>query len=480
MRLSILAPRHCLLLCAVVVAQALAASTVLAGTSGERAQLLAVYRQAQLHDAELRAARADYAARQEAVPQARANLLPALSSSATFESSHLSRDEPELARTRSQTTLQANLKQPLVNLAFWYDLAAAHASVAQAALELSDKEQALVLKTAEAYFETLRATDEQAASQAEEIALKQQLDQAQARLKSGLSSITDVLDAQSAHDNAQANSKLAERKVEDAFELLTRLTNARYLSIEGIQHQMPVAAPVPADAQSWVDAAARQNLALLASNFAVQAAQERISQQRAGHAPTLDAVASYRRGDNDSFGYSNPSDFGRDGYRSPVAQGSIGLEVTLPLYSGGRVSSRVRESYDRLVESEEVREGRRREVVFNTRNFYRAVNSDIEQISARRQTILSSQGSLRASKAGADLGTRNTVDVLNAQRQLYRSVRDYNNARYDYILNTLRLQQVAGTLSERDLILLSGYLKTDYQPSRDFLPPELRAREHSG
>ncbi len=123
-----------------------------------------------------------------------------------------------------------------------------------------------------------------------------------------------------------------------------------------------------------------------------------------------------------------------------------------------------------MTQSEELRESQRREVVLDTRNYLRAVNSDIQQIKARRQTILSSQKSLKASKVGADIGTRNTVDVLNAQRQLFKSVRDYNDARYDYILNNLRLKQAAGTLSADDLQQLAEYLKADYQPQRDFLP----------
>lgn len=448
-------------------------SFALAAPMQDRAELMAVYRQAVLHNSDLAAARADYAARQELVPQARANLLPVISTGATFESTRLTRDEPELARARSGTTVQANLKQPLVNAAFWYELKAAKASIVQAALELSAKEQELILKTAEAYFETLRATDDRAASEAEETALKQQMDQAQARLKGGLSSITDVLDAQSAYDNAQANRQLAQRKVDDAFEQLVHLTNKEYASIEGMQHQLPVLAPIPDDTKSWVDAAVQQNLMLLASNYAVEAAEESLSQRQSGHAPTLDAVASYRKGDNDSFGYSNPSDFGQDGYRSYVSQSSVALEVTIPLYSGGRVSSQAHEAYQRLTQSEELRESQRREVVLDTRSYFRAVSSDIQQIKARKQTILSSQRSLRASKVGADVGTRNTVDVLNAQRQLFNAVRDYNNARYDYILNNLRLKQAAGILSANDLQKLAEYLKTDYEPQRDFLPPEL-------
>ncbi|MGK3118986.1 TolC family outer membrane protein [Pseudomonas corrugata] len=448
-------------------------SFVFCSPIAERAELMAVYRQAVAHNSDLAAARADFAAQQEMVPQARANLLPVISTGATFEATRLTRDEPELARGRSGTTFQANLKQPLFNAAFWYELKAAKAGTAQAALELSAKEQALILKTAEAYFETLRATDALAASEAEEAALKQQMDQAQARLKGGLSSITDVLDAQSAYDNAQANRQLAERKVEDAFEQLVNLTNQQYASIEGMQHQLPVLAPIPNDTKSWVEGAVQQNLKLLASNYAVEAAGERLSQRQSGHAPTLDAVASYRKGDNDSFGYSNPSDFGQDGYRKYVSQSSVALELTVPIYSGGRVSSQAHEAYQRLAQSEELRESQRREVVLDTRNYFRAVNSDIQQIKARRQTVLSSQQSLKASKVGADVGTRNTVDVLNAQRQLFKAVRDYNDARYDYILNNLRLKQAAGTLSANDLQKLAEYLKADYEPKHDFLPSEL-------
>ncbi|KPA90344.1 TolC family outer membrane protein [Pseudomonas sp. RHF3.3-3] len=439
----------------------------------DRAELMSVYREAVSNNAELKAARAGFEAQQEAIAQARANLLPAINTSATIESTRLERDAPELTRARSGTTYQANLRQPLFRADAWYGLKAAKASVSQAAIELSATEQELILKTAETYFETLRASDTHAAALAEEVAFKQQMEQARGRLKGGLASITDVLDAEAAYDNAQANRELAARKVDDAFEQLVHLTHHDYTSIEGIEHHLPVLAPVPADAKQWVDAAMKQNFKLQASDMAVESAEQVLSQRKAGHAPTLDAVASYRKGDNDSFGYSNPSDFGRDGYRDNVTQSSIGFEVNLPIYSGGRTSSQAREAYKKLSQSEEQREGQRRDVVLNTRGFYRAVNSDIEQIRARKKTILSAQSSLKATKVGADIGSRNTVDVLNAQRQLFTSVRDYNNARYDYILNNLRLKQSAGTLSPADLQSLAQYLKADYDPQRDFLPPEM-------
>jgi outer membrane protein len=133
----------------------------------------------------------------------------------------------------------------------------------------------------------------------------------------------------------------------------------------------------------------------------------------------------------------------------------------------------VRESYQRLNQSEQQRESLRRQVVQNTRNLHRAVNTDVETVQARKQSIISNQSALEATEIGYQVGTRNIVDVLDAQRQLYSSVRNYNNARYDYILNNLRLKQAAGTLSPDDLSALEQYLKSDYNPDKDFLPPDL-------
>ncbi|MPQ68620.1 MULTISPECIES: TolC family outer membrane protein [unclassified Pseudomonas] len=448
------------------------AMPVLAETSSvPPADLLGVYRQAVEHDAQLSAARHDYQARREMVPQAQAGLLPNLNAGASTDSTRLERDEPSLTSKHSGLMFQANLNQPLFRVDRWFQLEAAKASTAQTEFELSAKEQALVLKAAQAYFDTLRALDALAASKAEEAALLAQQQQAQGRLENGASSITDVLDAQAAYDNAAANRKLAQRKVDDAFEGLSRLTRQDYAGIEGIRHQLPVQPPLPNDATAWVGLAVRQNLSLLASDYAVTAAEQTHRQREAGHAPTLDAVASWRKGDNDRFGYSNPTDFGGNGYRGDVAQTSIGLELNIPLYAGGLTSSQVREASERLSQTEDEREDKRREVVQDTRNAYRAVNSDIEQVVARRQSIYSSQASVKATQVGRELGSRNTADVLNAQRQLYNVVREYNNARYDYILDTLRLKQAAGTLSPADLSSLAMYLTRDYDPDRDFLPP---------
>ena len=439
-----------------------------------KTDLVSVYQEAVDNNADLAAARADYQARKEIVPQARAGLLPNLSAGADLNNTRTQLDQPSMTSTRSGTVYQATLAQPIFRADRWFQLQAAEAVNEQAALELSATEQNLVLRSAESYFAVLRAQDNLASTKAEEAAFKRQLDQSNERFDVGLSDKTDVLQSQASYDTARANRILAQRQVDDAFEALITLTNRQYNSIQGIVHTLPVLAPTPNDAKAWVDTAAKQNLNLLASNYAVDAAEETLKQRKAGHAPTLDAVAQYKKGDNDAFGFTNP-DPGLQGgrYGNDVSQRSIGLQLNIPLYSGGLTSSQVRESYSRLSQTEQRREALRRQVVENTRNLHRAVNTDVEQVQARRQSIISNQSAVEATEIGYQVGTRNIVDVLDAQRQLYTSVRNYNNTRYDYILDNLRLKQAAGTLSPGDLQDLSRYLKADYNPDRDFLPPDL-------
>ena len=437
-----------------------------------KTDLVSVYQEAVDNNADLAAARAQYGAQKEVVPQARAGLLPNLSAGADSNNVRTQLSQPSGTANRDAHSWRATLSQPLFRADRWFQLQAAEAVNEQAALQLSATEQNLILQSAENYFAVLRAQDNLASTKAEENAFKRQLDQSNERFDVGLSDKTDVLQSQASYDTARANRILAQRQVEDAFEALITLTNRQYNSIQGIVHTLPVLPPLPNDAKSWVETAGRQNLNLLASNYAVTAAEETLKQRKAGHAPTLDAVAQYEKGDNDALGFSNPNQLPVP-YGGDVSQRTIGLRLSIPLYSGGLTSSQVRESYSRLDQTEQQREGLRRQVVENTRNLHRAVNTDVEQVQARRQSIISNQSAVEATEIGYQVGTRNIVDVLDSQRQLYSSVRNYNNSRYDYILDNLRLKQAAGTLNPGDLQDLARYLKADYNPDRDFLPPDL-------
>ncbi|MCF6781775.1 TolC family outer membrane protein [Stutzerimonas stutzeri] len=471
-------PRTLTLALAVTAAVSGSAWAETAPVLAPRSDLVSVYRLAVENNAELAAARAQFEAIRETVPQARAGLLPNLRAGAELSDTRTQVDTSAGSRmlSRSGTVYQATLTQPIFRADRWFQLQAAEAISEQAALEYSAAAQNLILQSAQAYFAVLQAQDNLAAVKAEEAAFKRQLDQANERFEVGLSDRTDTLEAQAGFDTARANRMLAERQVEDAFQALYTLTNRTHLALEGIEHSLPVLAPIPNDATAWVDTASRQNLNLLAANQAVNAAGETLRQYRAGHAPTLDAVASYRKGDNDSLGFANSgmSDAlpGYPRYNGSVEQGSIGLQLNIPIYSGGLTSSQSRQAFHQLTQAEQQRESLRRQVVENTRNLHRAVNTDIEQVQARRQSIISSQSALEATEVGYEVGTRNIVDVLDTQRRLYAAVRNYNNARYDYILDNLRLKQAAGTLNPGDLEGLARYLKPDYDPDRDFLPPD--------
>ena len=458
---------------------AIAVASAFAGTAwavdaplSAKTDLVTVYKDAVDNNADLAAARANYEAQREAVPQARSGLLPQINGGATADDTRTKLDDPSSTSSRSGLAYQATLSQPIFRADRWFQLKAAESSTEQASLDFSATQQNLILQTAETYFAVLRAQDNLASTKAEEAAFKRQLDQANERFDVGLSDKTDVLEAQAGYDTSRANRIIAERNVEDAFQAVVTLTNREYASLEGILHTLPVVVPAPNDAKAWVDTAAQQNLNLQAANYAVDAAEETLRQRKAGHAPTLDAVASYQKGDNDSLGFSNTPGSTQQ-FSGDVEQRSIGLQLNIPIYSGGLTSSQVRESYQRLNQTEQQRESLRRTVVQNTRNFHRAVNTDVEQVKARKQSIISNQSALEATEIGYQVGTRNIVDVLDAQRQLYSSVRNYNDARYDYILNNLRLKQAAGTLSPADLEALGNFLKPDYDPDQDFLPPDL-------
>ena len=260
-----------------------------------KTDLVSVYQEAVDNNADLAAAIAQYGAQKEVVPQARAGLLPNLSGGADVSSVRTAIDQPSATANRNAHSYQATLAQPLFRADRWFQFQAAKDVNEQAALQLSATQQNLILQTADSYFNVLRSQDNLASTKAEEAAFKRQLDQSNERFDVGLSDKTDVLNSQASYDTARANRIVAQRQVDDAFEALVTLTNRQYNSIQGISHNLPILPPAPNDAKAWVETAARQNLNLLASNYAVSAAEQTLKQRKAGHAPTVDAVAQYEK-----------------------------------------------------------------------------------------------------------------------------------------------------------------------------------------
>ncbi|MEH6492231.1 TolC family outer membrane protein [Halopseudomonas sp.] len=442
------------------------AALLLAGVSSPVAantDLMTIYQEALLNNADLAAAQADARARQEALPQARSQLLPNIGIGAgaakeDLEINGVGGDE------YSTHYYQASLTQPLFRANRWFDYQSAKSLSQQAELEFSATQQNLILEVSQAYFNVLRASDNLATAKAEEDAFERQLEQAQERFDVGLSARTDVLEARAGYDSSRAARLTAQTNLDVSYQALTRLTNQDYQSLYGISHELPVLPPAPANLQEWVETASAQNLNLMASRYAISSAEDGLRSSKAGYAPVVDAFVRY----NDNNGGAEVARAGQNAFDTELT--SFGVELSMPLFTGGLTTSQVRESTYRLTQAEQLSEAQLRRVVESTRNLYRTVTSSVEEVDARRQAIVSAKAALDATQTGYEVGTRNVVDVLEAQRNLFRTVRDYNTVRYNYIIDNLSLKQAAGTLSPQDLEELSKWLIPDYDPDRDFIP----------
>lgn len=421
--------------------------------------LLEIYDLALKNDAQLAAARASWKASSEVVPQGRAALLPNISMSANTADNRSSQLVSEPLGSGNDRTnnwnshgWSATLRQPLFNLESWFNFERAEALSEQARIQFSVEQQNMIMRVSEAYFNVLRAQDNLATAKAEEKAVKRQLDQTRQRFEVGLIAETDVYEAKAAYDAARVTRIQGTNDVEVALENLTTITNVGVPAIAQMDKRMPVNTPVPAIAQEWVNTAIAQNLTLEAARKGVNVAEEQLRVSKSGHAPTLNAVATYSH-------INDPSTANVTlGWNGKSNNTVYGLELSMPIFSGGATSSKVRESGYRLEESQQTVDLTLRQTTTNARNLYRTVNTDVDRIEARCQGIVSARSALKATESGYEVGTRNIVDVLNAQQVLYSAQRDYFNARYDFIINTLKLKQTAGTLSPEDLQALNDWM----------------------
>ncbi|RRJ82340.1 TolC family outer membrane protein [Aestuariirhabdus litorea] len=433
----------------------------------EPADLLEIYQQALANDAELAAAGASLKANEELPNQGLAGLLPNITLNASTakatDRSLNATSLPGINRTRdfNEHGWAAQLVQPVFRLERWFTYTRAEALSDQAQAEFSAIQQDLILRVADAYFEVLRAQDTLTTTISEEKAFKRQLEQAEQRFEVGLIAQTDVHEARAVYDNARVNRIVAENNVEVSLERLRTLTAREHRQIGSLNKEMPVVNPTPEVKEEWVNSSLVQNLNIAAAREAVRATEEALKLSKSGHAPTLDAIATY------SHNVTGDPSFSLTGFNGKQNSQYYGLQLSVPIYSGGGTSSRVREATYRLQEAQDRLDSLNRQTSQRTRNLYSSVTADVQRISARAQGIISTQSALDATESGYEVGSRNIVDVLNAQRNLYASQRDYLNARYDYLLNTLRLKREAGTLSPQDLTDLNQWIT---KTSTELLP----------
>ncbi len=444
------------------------------------ADLLEVYQRALQNDPIIREADANRLASRESKPQALAALLPQISVSGSisqldqeFARTTLTPSDPSdpssplVARDISSDSdldsrsYDITLRQALFHWDQWAALKRADAEVAQAEADFQAAQQDLIQRTAQRYFDVLAAQDTVDAAEATLEAVSRQLEQADKRFEVGLIAITDVQEARAARDQAAAAVIQAKRTLATAQELLRELTGEPFDTLAAPVDEMPLSSPDPANEEQWVATALEQNLRVISARLATDIAKQDVRVARAGHLPTIDIVAS--RGDQDLEGTQVGRNIAGVITESPGDQNqttdSIGIQVTIPIYSGGATSSRVRQRVYLHRAARERLERTARETERATRDAYLGVLSEISRVRALRQALESSRTALQATEAGFEVGTRTTVDVLDARRQLFEAQTNYARSRYDYILNVLQLQLATGTLSVADLEEINKLLK---------------------
>ncbi|MGQ0657671.1 MAG: TolC family outer membrane protein [Chromatiales bacterium] len=428
-------------------------ATVWAGAAAAE-DLTQVYQLAEQKDPRFKSVEASLEAVKELRPQAQARLmLPTLSATGdTFYNDQ----EVEIDRATgfgggdfnfNTRGYSIDLTQPVYHYDRYMRLKQADSRIRQAQLELDASRQDLIVRVAERYFGVLAGIDNLEFSRAEKTALGRQLEQTQQRFDVGLIAITDVQEAKAGYDLSVAQEIEAQNLLDDAREALREFTDEYHERLSPLGDALPLVSPQPADAQQWADTALQQNLGIASADAAAQAAAEEIKVQYAGHQPSLDIIG---RHGTDVQG-------GRFGATTTDAS-AIGLEVNVPIYEGGQVRSRTREATYRHEAALQSVEERRRSAVRQSRDAYAGVISGISRVQALQQAVVSTQTALEATRTGYEVGTRTAVDVVNQERELLRAKRDSARARYDYVLDTLRLKQAAGTLSPNDLNEVNRWL----------------------
>ncbi len=430
----------------------------------EANSLLDIYELALKNDAQLKADTAAYEAGLQYRAINRAALLPQINASANYtdnRSDSINKLDPSMSGKVdiTQTGWGVSLSQPLFDMSAWYIYQQGRRLSDVAEAQFGADQQSLIVRVAEAYFNVLRAIDTLEASIAEENALSHQLEQTRQRYEVGLTAITEVHEAQAAYDSATATKLEARGNLGIAYEALEVLTAQPHDHVAPLSEQFPVVAPTPADRHQWVEFSLQNNYALKAARLQADVAHETARASRAGHLPTVRASLAYNDNAEDGRRLGNPVDGANDGT-------SVGVSLNVPLFAGGGTSARSRQAYALHTQAQELYSSTQRNVIQSARALHLSVETGVAQVQARRQAIISSQSALEATQSGYEVGTRNLVEVLQAQRQLYQARRNYTTALYDYVINTIRLREVAGMLTPADVQAIDQWLNTEAPVSR--------------
>jgi len=437
------------------IALGLSLAGLLLSPQAEANDLMKAYQEAQQRDQLLIAARNVRDASVESRPQARSALLPQIGVEGGVSRERLhypDETDPESATLFGNSNYYGlSLNQTLLDISAFQTLRAADASAAGAEATFQSAKQQLMLRVAQAYFSNLAAADTLDTYLRSRDAFGQLLEQARSRFDAGLSGSTAVKEAQSFYDLTASNIIDAQIALRDARNALAQIVGATPDSLAPLRDQIPLESPQPLDAAKWVDGAQQNNYDLRAAELGVKAQSHNLSSVRAQHLPTIEL-----QGSSTMSNYDKAID---DDERVD----SIGVVVSIPIFTGGLISSRTREAKAQLGNAQAQFEYLKQSIDRETRDAYEKVVEGIHRIKVNQQALASTKAALEAAKDGQQFGTRTEFDVLNAQNTYNETLAQYHTSRYRYLTAVLTLKELAGVLSEDDLKAIDDMLAQDRQ-----------------
>ena len=417
-------------------------------TYAETFDLQSLYQSATLYDAGIAAAKSAYFAEKQDEDVALAGLLPSLSATASSGRTNGNKS-PQADDSYETLRYSVSLSQPLLNVSNWYSLTASEQNSLRAEMAYLSEEQDLILNVATAYFSVLRAKEDLTAARALEAAVKRQYEQAKEQFDVGLIAITDVHEAKASFDDSQTIRIRAEGNLTLAIEQLSQLTGVFAADLEELKADFPIGVDPNTSTQSWVNAAHESNLAIKAAEYTLKTIEAQHRSSRAEHYPTLSLSAGYDYTELTNFA---PTD-------NEAEDSSIFLNLNVPIYSGGATQATVRKSRYLVEQAKHQVSSAKRQAGIEARTEYINLKTNVQTVESLNQNIISRESALEATREGYKVGTRNIVEVLDAERNYFTALRDYASARFDFVESSLRLKQSTGTLNANDIAALNQWLE---------------------
>ncbi|MCX7122278.1 MAG: TolC family outer membrane protein [Gammaproteobacteria bacterium] len=425
---------------------------VMPGLAMASTDLTTIYQQAAATNGTYLAAEQTYKAASYGVPISRAVLLPNLTLAADTAVTHIS---PGPAGYPNSNGYTLTLTQPLLNLGGWYSYTQAEATYRQAAVTYAQAAQSLIMTTASSYFNVLEAQDQLRYAEANQQSLAEQMTQTDAQYKVGIKALTDVESTRASYESAIATTVADQNNLNNAIVSLAVVTGQPEKDLASLKQNFPLLKPKPADMKAWVDFGLKNNLALQSAQLQSQIDKLGIRvTEMTGYVPTINVSGSYQNASGSSSTVDTP--ISDENARYTTKAGEVALNWNV--FSGGQTYATVKQNQYTYQAGVANQTQTSRQTDTNVSQAYLNVLSDISQIQAYGQAVISGQVSLRAMKAGYLVGTRTIVDVLTQQSNLFSSQQLYAQAIYNYINDTLNLKEQAGLLGPQDITAVNAWL----------------------